>query len=85
MDQVTVLPGFRLRVRFLDGLEGEVDCSALVQSEAAGVFAPLREEKLFAQAYVSLGVVTWPQGQDLAPDAMHDTIARHGFWRPEPC
>ena len=76
--EVHVLPDYRLSVRFMDGLSGIVDLSALVASPSAGVFARLRDHALFAQAHVAFGAVTWPGGLDLAPDAMHAAIARDG-------
>jgi hypothetical protein len=77
---VSVFPGFRLFVRFIDGLEGEVDMSARVKAHDAGVFAELADPLLFSRAYVDSYFVAWPTGQDLAPDAMHDEIARNGRW-----
>lgn len=78
--EVQPLDDFRLRVRFIDGLEGEVDMSALVHSSRAGVFAPLVEPSLFAQVFVEHGAVTWPGEVDLAPDAMHAEIKKTGKW-----
>jgi hypothetical protein len=75
-----VLPGFRLRVRFNDGTEGSVDMRAFINSSAAGVFAPLRDENRFRQASIVMGAVTWPGDLDLAPDAMHREIKKHGTW-----
>lgn len=77
---VTVLPGFRLFVRFVDGTEGEVDLSARVRRPDAGVFTELADPAAFSKAFVLDGFVAWPGGQDLAPDAMHDEIARNGHW-----
>jgi len=77
---VEALPGFRLRVRFNDGTEGTVEMAGFINSEAAGVFAALRDEKLFRQAKIVLGAVTWPGDLDLAPDAMHQAIREHGTW-----
>jgi hypothetical protein len=77
---VSVLPGFRLFVRFIDGTEGEVDMSARVIARDAGVFAELADPLVFAKAYVESYFVAWPSGQDLAPDAMHDEIVRNGRW-----
>lgn len=74
------LDGFRLHVRFVDGLEGEVDMSALVRSPAAGIFARLTDPSLFAQVFVEHGAVTWPGELDLAPDAMHAEIKKEGKW-----
>ncbi len=73
-------PGFRLHIRFLDGVEGMVDMSALVRSPKAGVFATLADPEVFARARVDLGVVAWPGDIDLAPDAMHRAIKAHGVW-----
>jgi hypothetical protein len=80
VEEVEALPGFRLRARFNDGTVGVVDMAAFVKSDAAGVFAPLRDENLFRQAKINLGAVTWPGDLDLAPDAMHRAIKDHGTW-----
>jgi len=44
------------------------------------VFEPLRDAAVFAQVQVVLGAVQWPNGADLAPDAMYDAIREHGVW-----
>jgi hypothetical protein len=75
-----VLSGFRLRVRFNDGTEGTVELAGFLNSASAGVFAALRDERLFRQARVTLGAVTWPNNLDLAPDAMHREIKERGTW-----
>lgn len=71
---VETLPGYRLRVRFLDGLEGVVDMSALVAAPNAGVFSALADPEAFNRAFVALGAVCWPGGLDIAPDAIHAWI-----------
>jgi hypothetical protein len=78
--EVEALPGFRLRVCFNDGTVGVVDMRAFVKSDAAGVFAALRDEGLFRQVKVSLGAVSWPGDLDLAPDSMHRAIKEQGTW-----
>ena len=78
--EATALPGHRLQVRFVDGLCGEVDMNALVNSAAAGVFAQLADPAQFANVFVSHGAVTWPGEIDLAPDAMHAAIKKSGTW-----
>ena len=77
---VEVLPEFRLRVVFADGIGGLVDMSRLVHSPKAGVFAELADPRMFAQARLEYGAVAWPGELDLAPDAMHDAIEQHGEW-----
>jgi len=54
--------------------------AAFINSDGAGVFAALRDEKLFQQMRVILGAVTWPGDLDLAPDAMQRAIKEQGQW-----
>jgi hypothetical protein len=70
-----VLPGHRLEVAFAGGLRGIVDMS---KDDFSGVFAPLVDESYFALATIHDGVVVWPNGVDIAPDAMYDEVSgRH--------
>lgn len=78
---LSVLPEWQLAVTFNDGLTGIVDIFALVHGPDAGVFEALRDPAFFATAYLDCGAVTWPNGADLAPDAMHKEIRRSGVWR----
>ncbi len=73
-------PNFQFSVRFIDGTAGEVEMREMIFGEAAGVFHSLRDPDTFARLFVDDGVVTWANGLDLAPDAMHDEIARNGVW-----
>jgi len=79
---VEVLPQARLRVSFVDGTAGQVEMQAFLQGpEIVGtVFEPLRDPGFLAQAVVVSGAVQWPNGADLAPDAMYDAIRAHGIW-----
>ena len=79
---VTALPDARLRVTFVDGTAGEVHMRSFLSSPkvAGTVFEPLRDPTVFAQAHVVLGAIQWPNGADLAPDAMYDAIREHGVW-----
>lgn len=71
---------FRLRVRFVDGTEGDVDMAGFLGREQVGVFAPLRDPAVFSKVSVNLGAVTWAGELDLAPDAMYDAICETGKW-----
>jgi hypothetical protein len=84
VEEVTALPDNRLFVRFIDGMTGTIDLSALIASPRAGVFALLRDRTLFEQVRVEMGAVVWPGELDLAPDAMHAAIRQRGEWRIEP-
>jgi hypothetical protein len=79
---VELMPGYRLRVQFMDGLQGIVELESLIRSERAGVFAALSDIALFEQVSLVHGVVTWPGELDLAPDAMYRAIKDKGFWKP---
>jgi hypothetical protein len=72
----------RLFVRFVDGTAGHVEMHAFLLSRGVDStpFAPLREEAAFARAAVVDGSVRWPNGADLAPDAMYDGIRMSGVW-----
>ena len=79
---VAALPEAKLRVTFVDGTAGEVHMrSFLSDSKVAGtVFEPLCDPAVFVQAKIVLGAIQWPNGADLAPDAMYDAIREHGVW-----
>jgi hypothetical protein len=73
---IEVKPGgnYTLEVRFSDGTSGVV---ALEDRLFGPVFEPLRDPAFFAQAGVDeFGAVCWPNGADLAPDALYDEIKR---------
>jgi len=67
------LGGRRLRLTFADGVVGDVDLSDRFQNPKGPMFEPLRDVKYFAKVSVDaeLGTVVWPNGADLAPDALH--------------
>jgi hypothetical protein len=79
---VATLSEARLRVTFVDDTAGEVHMNSFLrQPQIDGtVFEPLRDPAVFAQVQVVLGALQWPNGADLAPDAMYDAIRKHGVW-----
>jgi len=69
-------PGFKIWVRFEDGVEGEVDLSDLA---GRGVFKRWTENPSeFGKASVDpqSGTVTWPGGLDVAPDRLYSEVLR---------
>jgi hypothetical protein len=76
-----VLPGWKLSVKFNDGLVGLVDISDLIYSNDPGIFSALRDPSYFALAYLDYGSVAWPNGADLAPETMYKAIRDSGIWR----
>ena len=79
---VSALPEARLRATFVDGTAGEVHMHSFLSNPKVDgtVFESLRDPAIFAQARVVLGSVQWPNGADLAPDAMYDAIRERGVW-----
>jgi hypothetical protein len=75
-DIVSVMPleGFRLLLRFEDGVEGIVNVAECVQF--TGVFAALRNAEEFAAVRLNpeLGSICWPSGADLEPDVLYSLI-----------
>lgn len=72
--EVRALGGYRLYLRFDDGKAGELDLGSRLTFD--GVFAPLRDAAVFAQARVhpELGTVVWPSGADVDPDVLHAAL-----------
>jgi hypothetical protein len=44
------------------------------------IFEAPRDLAAFSQARVVLGAIQWPNGADIAPDAMYDAIHQRGLW-----
>jgi hypothetical protein len=72
--EARVTGGYRVFLRFEDGIQGEVDLSTLVVFE--GVFAPLRDPARFAELRVAphSGTIEWPNGADIAPETLYAAL-----------
>jgi len=72
------LGGYQLRLTFADGLVFEVDLTDKLNGKVGPVFEPLRDPAFFAQVSIDpeLRTVVWPNGADLAPDALHEQAER---------
>src|SRR6266699_6984404 len=79
IDVVSVKPmgGFRLRIVFSDGSAGVHDFSSTAGRKGEMV-RPLKDPAFFARVFVELGALTWPNGFDLDPIALHDRMAGAG-------
>jgi hypothetical protein len=66
---VKTLPEYRLELRFSDGTAGVLS----IEDRLFGpMFEPLKDPAVFAQVTVDeYGVVCWPNGADLDPEALH--------------
>src|SRR3990172_4255065 len=79
IDIVSVKPmgGYRLRVGFSDGSVGVHDFSSTTARNGEMV-RPLKDPTFFARVFVELGALTWPNGFDLDPIALHERMAEAG-------
>ena len=66
--------GYKIHVKFSDGLEGEID---LVDELWGEVFEPLKDLAAFRNFRLNeeLGTITWPSGADLAPEFLYERAA----------
>ena len=67
------LGGYRVRLRFQDGTEGEIDLESRLWGP---VFEPIKDLDLFRQFRVDpiSRTLVWPNGADLAPETLHDLV-----------
>jgi hypothetical protein len=79
IDVVSVKPvgGFQLRVAFSDGSVGVHDFSSTA-ARSGEMVQPLKDPVFFARVFVELGALTWPNGYDLDPIALHERMAAAG-------
>lgn len=80
LTSIKPLMNYKIEVVFNDGTKGCIDMKKLILSDKAGIFAELKDNNLFNQAYLEHGVLTWPGEIDLAPDAMYESVKKYGQW-----
>ena len=59
--------GFIVFTRFDDGTEKHIDVSQWFKGP---VFEPLKDRKLFRKFFIEGGTLAWPNGVDIAPEAL---------------
>lgn len=74
------LGGYRLRLCFSDGTEGEHDFSEVVAMPGP-MAAPLKDPAFFARAFLQVGTLTWPNGFDLDSIELHREMKSAGELR----
>jgi len=72
MTKISALAGHRLQVPFEDGVSGTI---SLADDLFGPVFEPLKDYVLFAQVRLDeFGAPHWPNGADIAPDAVYAEV-----------
>ena len=65
--------GYTVRLRFSDGVEGEIDLAAALHGP---IFEPLRNIEYFRRFLVhpELGTLVWSNGADFAPEFLRASL-----------
>lgn len=60
--------GFVVATKFDDGTEKHIDISQWFRGP---VFKPLKDTSFFKKFFVDAGTLAWPNGVDIAPEALY--------------
>jgi hypothetical protein len=73
IDEAEYVGGYRIRLRFDDGVEGEVD---LANELTGPAFQPLRNLSAFRRfrLHPELRTLVWPNGADFAPEFLRGKL-----------
>ena len=66
-----------MTVVFADGAWGDHDLHYLME-RGGGMIDPLREPAFFRRVFLEAGAPTWPNGFDLAPEAIRRRLKAQG-------
>ena len=77
---VRPLGDFRLEIEFSDGTTGVRDFR-FVTEKTGPMAEPLKDPTYFARVFIEDGALTWPNGYDWDPIALHDDMKREGLLR----
>ncbi len=77
IDRFQVTGPYRLHLWFNDGRNGEWDFSRLADDDRP-VAARFKDPAYFARVFLEYGALTWPDGYDLSPVALHDDMTAAG-------
>jgi hypothetical protein len=77
---IRYLGDFMLEVEFSDGTTGVRDFR-FVADKTGPMAAPLKDPAYFARVFIEDGALTWPNGYDWDPIALHDDMKKAGLLR----
>lgn len=76
------LDDYHLKLWFTDGQAGEWDFSDLA-TRSGEMAVPFRDPLYFDRVFLEMGALTWPNGYDWCPQALHDDMAAAGVLKLE--
>jgi hypothetical protein len=77
---VRPLGGHKLEIEFSDNTIGVRDFASISQKHGPMV-EPLKDPAYFARVFIEDGALTWPNGYDWDPIALHDDMKEAGLLR----
>jgi hypothetical protein len=82
IDVIGVRPrgGYKLEIEFSDGTIGVRDFS-FIADETGPMIEPLKDPAYFVRVFLEDGALTWPNGYDWDPIALHDEMKKAGLLR----
>jgi hypothetical protein len=82
IDVIGVRPvgSYKLEIEFSDGTVGVRDF-APISTKTGPMAEPLKDPTYFARVFIEDGALTWPNGYDWDPIALHDEMKQAGLLR----
>ena len=77
VSRIKRLGAYRLKLWFTDGQAGEWDFAELA-GERGPMVEPFKDPAFFDSVFLEMGALTWPNGFDWCPDALHEDMAAAG-------
>jgi hypothetical protein len=77
---VRYLGDFKLEIEFSDGTVGVRDFRSVVD-KTGPMAEPLKKTAYFARVFIEDGALTWPNGYDWDPIALHNEMKDAGLLR----
>ena len=77
---VRSLGQYRLEIEFSDGTVGVRDFES-ISTKSGAMVEPLKDTAYFARVFIEDGALTWPNGYDWDPIALHDEMKDAGLLR----
>jgi hypothetical protein len=78
--EVKRLGEYRLQIAFSDDTVGTRDFSD-IKSRTGEMVVPLKDPAYFARVFIDDGALTWPNGYDWYPIALHEDMKKAGLLR----